>query len=337
MTVSSMKGPFSVTGQPPVITGTGGLGAVPQMQDTPNSDLAPSLMWGGLGIRDPRWYPRIGEGSLSVGGYPNQDVGWYLSAGGLVVCDQVPATASTSNLAAAQAATSGTGLTLAAASVAGVTLLSAALSLALPLGATIPSGALGIDLSAGYIADTTPPNYVGGGPSGAFQFFDPTAGVARAVSVTAAAGATGGVVKVSGYDVYGQAMTENITSVAASTVNGKKAFKFVVSAVAQFTDATHNYSLGTTDIFGFNVLAAKFGYSGIYFNSTLITASTGFVAPDTTSPATSSTGDVRGTYATQSASDSVKQLQMFVMPSVANMVAANFTAAQNGLVGITQA
>jgi hypothetical protein len=325
MTATSFPGPLSIEGQKPTFLGptssTGGQAAIVDS----NPDLAPSLIHGGIGLRDPRWLQRIGAGALAAGGYPNQDVGWLQSSGGYVVCDQVPSTKSNTNIAAAQGATSGTALTLAGAST-GITVLATPLSLFVPLGATIPTGALVLDGN---------PGYVGGGTSGAFQFLDPTKSLCRCVSVTANAGATGGVIAITGYDVYGALMHQNITAVAGLTVNSTKAFKFIVSAVPAFTDGGHTYSVGTTDIFGFNIATPGFPYTFIYWAGSLITTNTGFVAAVTTA-ATATSGDVRGTYNTQSGSNGTNSLQLFVGLSVTNAVAANFPAYISAVCGVSQ-
>jgi hypothetical protein len=169
------------------------------------------------------------------------------------------------------------------------------------------------------------------GQTPSIYLWNPQAMVARAVSITGSSSATGGNFLVSGYDIYGVPMSEVIAGPAsATTVNGKKAFKYIASVVPQFTDA-HNYSVGTTDIYGFPLRADFFSDVAINYNAAAITASTGFVAAVTTSPATTTTGDVRGTYALQSAADAAKRLaiRQFIMP--ANM---GTTA---GLFGVTQA
>jgi hypothetical protein len=169
------------------------------------------------------------------------------------------------------------------------------------------------------------------GQASSINLWNPQALIARAVSVTGSASATGGNITINGYDIYGVPMSEVIAAPAgASTVNGKKAFKYISSVVPAFTDA-HNYSVGTTDIYGFPLRSDNFGDVAINYNAAAITANTGYVAAVTTSPATTTTGDVRGTYALQSAADGSKRLvvRQFITP--ANM------SSVNGLFGVTQA
>ena len=169
------------------------------------------------------------------------------------------------------------------------------------------------------------------GQSQTIGVWNPQAMVARAVSVTGSASATGGNITISGYDIYGVPMSEVIAAPAsATTVNGKKAFKYISSVVPAFTDA-HNYSVGTTDIYGFPLRSDFFGDVAINYNAAAITANTGYVAAVTTSPATTTTGDVRGTYALQSAADASKRLltRQFLTPANIGSI--------TGLFGVTQA
>ena len=169
-----------------------------------------------------------------------------------------------------------------------------------------------------------------GAPASVY-LWNPQALVSRAVSVTGSASSTGGNITISGYDIYGVPMSEVIAAPAgATTVNGKKAFKYISSVVPAFTDA-HNYSVGTTDIYGFPLRSDFFSDVSINYNAASVTANTGYVAAVTTSPATTTTGDVRGTYALQSASDGSKRLaiRQFILPANMNSV--------TGLFGVTQA
>jgi hypothetical protein len=174
------------------------------------------------------------------------------------------------------------------------------------------------------------------GQVGSVQLWNPTALTARAVSVTGSSSATGGNVLVSGYDIYGYPMTETIAApTSATTVNGKKAFKYIASVTPQFTDGSHNYSVGTTDIYGFPIRTDSFADVVINYSASLnpvqITSATGYTAAVNT-VATSTTGDVRGTYALQTAaSTGANRLFVRQSPPVYNIS----TAA--GLFGVTQA
>ena len=130
---------------------------------------------------------------------------------------------------------------------------------------------------------------------GAEQVYNPVEGLARCISITTAASGTGGVMRVVGYDFYGQQMSEDITAVVNSTVFGQKAFKYILSVTPQFTDGSHNYSVGFGDTFGFHIRSDKWEYANIFYNGTYVTSSTGWLAGVTTSPSTRTTGDVRGT------------------------------------------
>lgn len=153
---------------------------------------------------------------------------------------------------------------------------------------------------------------------------DPTQMLARAVSITGNAGSSAGNFTVVGYDVWGQPQTEVIAFAGgAATTNGKKAFKSIVSVTPSVTDAGHLLSVDTTDIFGFTARSDFWEYANIYWNGAFITASTGWTAADATDPATTSTGDSRGTYAVQSASDGSKRLAIFASVPIYNMLNAD--------------
>jgi hypothetical protein len=164
-------------------------------------------------------------------------------------------------------------------------------------GAPIGAGNLWGTSENGYPTPTAHLPYLA---KGAGLFLDPLQSVARAVTVTGSASATGGHFVVAGYDIYGQPMTENINAASgATTTAGAKAWKFIASVTPQFTDA-HNYSVGTTDVFGFHFRTDRWEQTTIFWAGSMATSSTGWTAADTTSPATSTTGDVRGTVASAS-------------------------------------
>jgi hypothetical protein len=267
-------------------------------------NAAPSMDFLASGVQDHRWpYNARGSSAAQPG-----VLGWYAPAS-IMVANFVPAVAAAANIAAAQIVANGTAMTLAAASGAGIIVASAA--------APASFYPAGLSLTAGCVIDALP-TLAAFGTAGDFNtsFFDRATCVGRCVSVTAPAGATGGGVLIKGYDVYGYPMSQLVTAVAGITVNSLKAFKAVISATPQFTDAAHNYSVGVADTFGLGILASYWGDLDVTWNNAYVTASTGFTAADATSPATTTTSDVRGTYAVQSPSDGVKRLQISVTPTL---------------------
>ena len=161
-----------------------------------------------------------------------------------------------------------------------------------------------------------------------------TAGTITGLTFTL--GAAPRAVTISGYDYYGQAMTETITSSSSVStgVNGKKAFYQISSATIAGAPGT-SITIGTTDIFGLPVRCFDAGYVvKVGWNNTLLQNAGTFVAADMTNPATSTTGDVRGTFSPTSASDGIKRLVMTIaLPGIA--VGPNAT--RTGALGVTQA
>jgi hypothetical protein len=138
---------------------------------------------------------------------------------------------------------------------------------------------------------------------------------------------------ISGYDYYGQPMTELITvAVAGTAVSGKKAF-YQIASVSIAGSATA-CTVGTTDIFGLPVRCYDAGYIvKVGWNNTLLQNAGTFVAADMTNPATSTTGDVRGTFTPSTASDGIKRL---VMTIAVPAIACGPNATRVGALGVTQ-
>jgi len=130
----------------------------------------------------------------------------------------------------------------------------------------------------------------------------------RVVTITAT-GANTATYKISGYDQYGQPMSQTVAAPTTSTVSTTKAFKQVISVTnANATAGTNNLTVGYGDTIGlpFRLLSRDYVVPG-NFSATAIALSA-FTAADVTSPATVSTGDVRGTVTLPSAADGVKRL-----------------------------
>ena len=163
---------------------------------------------------------------------------------------------------------------------------------------------------------------------------------ARAVQLTTVSGtiSTSRNLTVSGYDYYGQPMTEVIatgtTSSAVANVAGKKAF-YQISSIAINGSLPVAITVGTTDVLGFPLRIFDAGYVvRVGWNNTLANDAGTFVVADMTTPATSTTGDVRGTYMPSSATNGIKRLVAVVaLPGIAT----GPNATRTGALGVTQA
>lgn len=279
-----------------------------------NPNKAPSLVWGGMGLFDPRGqYDRIRYGALG-----------FSATTDIPVLDVTPSTLNAANISASASPGAGA-IVLVSVTGAGITVLASALTV-WPAGNVIPVGALAID---------GPPGLVGFGraqlSSGAtaVSIYDPTKAIARCVSLTSGGNDTGINFTVNGYDIYGYPMTQTLAGGSGAAVATTKAFKFITSVTHTGSVAT-TLTIGTLDLFGLPMRVDTVGYLTVSYNGTLATAPTTFVAAVTTDPATASTGDVRGTIGLVSAADGTKRLTVFITPSVANL------GTNKGLFGVTQ-
>lgn len=142
-------------------------------------------------------------------------------------------------------------------------------------------------------------------------------------------------VTVSGIDIYGQAMSEAITSSAAvsTAVNGLKAFYLITSVSVSGATGTA-LTVGTTNVLGCPVRVPNIAYvASVKSNNALAQDGGTFVAADTAT-ATTTTGDVRGTYLPATASNGiVRTVVGILLPAIA--VGPNATRV--GALGVTQA
>jgi len=158
----------------------------------------------------------------------------------------------------------------------------------------------------------------------------------RAVATTTGAGSPTTVnITVSGYDYYGQAMSEVIATgtVASTTVNGKKAF-FQISGITSSGGSVVTVAVGTTDLLGVPVRVTDRGYITRAGWDNTLAEDAGTMTIAATATATTTTGDVRGTYTPSSAADGIKRLVMSIaLPAIS----AGPNATRQGALGVTQA
>ena len=158
---------------------------------------------------------------------------------------------------------------------------------------------------------------------------------ARTVNVDSTnAGDTTQTVTVTGTDYWGQAQTETIALNGLTAVAGQKSFK-TITAVAVSALLAGNLTVGNEDVFGLPYRVTDAGYllrTG-WAGAVADDAGT-FAAADTTSPATATTNDVRGTYAPSSAANGTNRL---VIAIGLTGLQAGPNATQTGAVGVTPA
>jgi hypothetical protein len=158
----------------------------------------------------------------------------------------------------------------------------------------------------------------------------------RAVSITIGTGTIADVaITVTGLDVYGQAMTDVIQTgtTQSTTINGEKAF-FQITGVAVAGAVGGTVAVGTSDVLGSPVRITDAGYiARAGWNNTLAEDAGTFVAAVTTT-ATTTSGDVRGTYVPSSAPNGTRRLVMGILVPA---IAAGPNATRVGALGVTQA
>ena len=156
----------------------------------------------------------------------------------------------------------------------------------------------------------------------------------RAVSVSLVTGGTARAYTVAGYDVYGQPMSEVITSVANATTPGLKAFFQVVSVTGAGGGSTTAVTVGTTDVLGCPFRILDLGYIIHAGYNNVLADNAGTAVAAATATATTSTGDVRGTFTPASATNGIRRLVMSIaLPAIATGPYATRT----GAYGVTQA
>jgi hypothetical protein len=141
---------------------------------------------------------------------------------------------------------------------------------------------------------------------------------------------------ITGYDVYGQPMSEVIATgtTQSTTVPGKKAF-FQISSITNSAATAVAITVQTTDILGIPVAVSSVPFlSAVKFGTSTIAQDAGtFAAADATNPATTTTGDVRGTYTPSASADGVKRLVAII---AIRGIACGPNATRLGALGVNQ-
>ena len=137
-----------------------------------------------------------------------------------------------------------------------------------------------------------------------------TLDVPRAVTVTSTGNDSTVNVTIYGTDVYGKSLVWSTAGPNASFTTSAKAFKTVTRVAVDTAVVSTLIAIGTGDRFGFPLKVAKRSDVQVFWDNALITTNSGFSVADATGSAKS--GDVRGTYSTQSAANASRVLDMVI-------------------------
>jgi hypothetical protein len=158
----------------------------------------------------------------------------------------------------------------------------------------------------------------------------------RAVSITIGTGTIADTaITVTGLDVYGEAMTDVIQTgtTQSTTVNGEKAF-YQITGVAVAGAVGGTVAVGTSDVLGSPVRITDAGYIARSGWAGALADDAGTFVAAVTTTATSTSGDVRGTYVPSSAPNGTRRLVMgILLPAIAS----GPNATRVGALGVTQA
>jgi hypothetical protein len=189
--------------------------------------------------------------------------------------------------------------------------------------------------------------------AGCVALMDPTQSSSRAVQIvsSSASDTSAFSVVLRGYDIYGNPMTESVALNGTTIAYGKKAWKHLVSySITKSGGGTTsgNITIGTSNVFGLPLRSDFFEYITEYYAAAFI-SSNGSTNPlwtiaDSTNPATTTSGDVRGTIqvgslgggtSTATAPNGSNRLAVFMSVPAYNAINAN-NLNSNTLTGVAQ-
>lgn len=314
MTITALSGPFVSYGT--VTTSSANTGLLGGDAEH-NPQRGTSLFDLGFGTLDPRVAYNYQPGASNT----RQVVGFFRSLG---MVDYQPTAITNGASAFVPLATVSTGVT-------GAYTLNAASSANGTYSTTIIAPETG-QASGTLLAIDSTAAVVTCGPDGTIALWNPAAGTGRTISINKSSNLDGGTFTVAGRDMYGFKMTEQITASTSKNVFGVKAFKYISSITNCTTPTSTSVSIGFTDTYGFPLLVSYCGRGtdvrllASAFSSAVPVAlsSANTVLGSTVATQTATTGDVRGTYASSTASDGTLRLQMIITPTA--FIPANVTS-----------
>jgi len=318
MALTALPGPFVQYGI--TLSSTSGDGLTGQDYEH-NPQRAPMVTDLGDAMMDPRSAYSYDPGSKST----VQTMGFFNNA---AMVDYVPITLNASALVSNTGSSGVSTFTLVAASSANGTYPTTIIA---PETGKATGTLIALDSTAALL------NF---GSDATIAIWNPAAGTGRNIVIKPSSNLDAGTFSIAGRDMYGFKMTETITA-GSTNLAGKKAFKYISSITNCTTPTSTGISIGFGDVYGFPMAVSYVGLNcQVSLNSSANNSSitnlstTTVVLASTVATQTSTTPDVRGTYASSTASNGVLRLQMLVTPTagqVANITSTNFAPLFGGV------
>ena len=329
MTITALTGPLVVCREnaldslanPPV--------GVPANQ---NPDMGPSLFSHGMGLLDPRaaytYFNGDANGLVSLNSAgvavnATPVVGWLNAR--FQVADYAPGSASTTVLA--PSATLASPIVLTASSLVNNTY-------SVTTNSSCVNPQTGATVTGLWLIDALPAVTYSSNQIKSVAMWDVTAPpIGRVVSLYSSGNLSTTNFTISGYDAYGNPITQVMVGPSAGVTYSTKTFKWVSGITASATGTTA-CSVGVGDTYGLPFYASAVGYLDLWWNNANIATSasalSSFVAGS--SSITAGASDVRGTINPQVASDGAKKMQLWQSISTANIgsIAGLFGTTPNG-------
>ena len=312
MTITAYSGPIISFGATP--TSTAGNGLLGNDLEH-NSQRAPDVSDLGTSMLDPRVAYTYNPGA----GVTDQLFAFYRGVGNV---DYVPTTLSTHAFVPQTTVSTGvTTFTLAAAQSSNGTISTTIIA---PETGKASGTLIAIDSTAAYVTY---------GSDGTVAAWNPGAGTGRCLAITTSSSGDGGTFSIAGRDMYGYLMTETIavsqgtTNSSGYTIITQKAFKYVSAITNTSTPTSTSVSIGISDRYG---MPFKVPYCGQNLDIRLLASafssavpvalsSASFTLASTAATQTSTTPDVRGIYASTTASNGTVRLQITVTPTASGV------------------
>lgn len=318
MSITAESGPIVSFGL--TMTSSAGTGLLGNDMEH-NPQRAPSLFDLGVGMTDPRVAYQYNPGAASASRF----FGFHRGQG---CVDYVPAAGSSALVpSSATNVAAGAAYTLSVSSAVGTYTT----TIIAPETGKTSESLIAIDSTAAYLTF---------GSAGTVALWNPGAGTGRCLSITTSSSGDAGTYTFVGRDMYGFKITESLalsqgTSASSGfSVTTQKAFKYISAIYNSTTTTSTSVQISIADRIQFPFYVPYTGFNAeirllasAYSSAVIVPLSSAstILGSALTTTQTSTTADVRGTYASSTAFNGTLRVQIVVTPSASALAAVTST------------